>query len=206
MISLFIDTSTKRLIIGIYHNNKQIYYNCENTSNDLSSKVLPCLKKTLESIKLTCQDIDNIYVVNGPGSFTGIRVGVTIAKTLAWSLNKKIFPVSELMLLSTTDTEKNYIVPMIDARRGYVYGAIYDKNQQPILKDCYIKLEELKNKVDDLCSIDNACFVSYDAIDNSIIPNISVEKLFKKEFKDINPHSLNPNYLKKTEAEEKLNQ
>ena len=95
---------------------------------------------------------------------------------------------------------------MIDARRGYVYGAIYDRNQQPILKDCYIKLEELKNKVDDLCSIDNACFVSYDAIDNSIIPNISVEKLFKKEFKDINPHSLNPNYLKKTEAEEKLNQ
>lgn len=206
MISLFIDTSTKRLIIGIYHNNKQIYYNCENTSNDLSSKVLPCLKKTLESIKLTCQDIDNIYVVNGPGSFTGIRVGVTIAKTLAWSLNKKIFPVSELMLLATTDTEKNYIVPMIDARRGYVYGAIYDRNQQPILKDCYIKLEELKTKVDDLCSIDNACFVSYDAIDNSIIPNISVEKLFKKEFKDINPHSLNPNYLKKTEAEEKLNQ
>ena len=68
------------------------------------------------------------------------------------------------------------------------------------------ELEELKNKVDDLCSIDNACFVSYDAIDNSIIPNISVEKLFKKEFKDINPHSLNPNYLKKTEAEEKLNQ
>ena len=193
MISLFIDTSTKRLNIGIYHNNKQIYYNCENTSNDLSSKVLPCLKKTLESIKLTCQDIDNIYVVNGPGSFTGIRVGVTIAKTLAWSLNKKIFPVSELMLLATTDTEKNYIVPMIDARRGYVYGAIYDKNQQPILKDCYIKLEELKNKVDDLCSIDNACFVSYDAIDNSIIPNISVEKLFKKEFKDISPHSLNPN-------------
>lgn len=206
MISLFIDTSTKRLIIGIYHNNKQIYYNCENTSNDLSSKVLPCLKKTLESIKLTCQDIDNIYVVNGPGSFTGIRVGVTIAKTLAWSLNKKIFPVSELMLLATTDTDKNYIVPMIDARRGYVYGAIYDRNQQPILKDCYIKLEELKTKVDDLCSIDNACFVSYDAIDNSIIPNISMEKLFKKEFKDINPHSLNPNYLKKTEAEEKLNQ
>ena len=206
MISLFIDTSTKRLIIWIYHNNKQNYYNCEKKSNDLSSKVLPCLKKTLESIKLTCQDIDNIYVVNGPGSFTGIRVGVTIAKTLAWSLNKKIFPVSELMLLATTDTEKNYIVPMIDARRGYVYGAIYDKNQQPILKDCYIKLEELKNKVDDLCSIDNACFVSYDAIDNSIIPNISVEKLFKKEFKDINPHSLNPNYLKKTEAEEKLNQ
>lgn len=206
MISLFIDTSTKRLIIGIYHNNKQIYYNCENTSNDLSSKVLPCLKKALESIKLTCQDIDNIYVVNGPGSFTGIRVGVTIAKTLAWSLNKKIFPVSELMLLATTDTDKNYIVPMIDARRGYVYGAIYDRNQQPILKDCYIKLEELKTKVDDLCSIDNACFVSYDAIDNSIIPNISVEKLFKKEFKDINPHSLNPNYLKKTEAEEKLNQ
>lgn len=206
MISLFIDTSTQRLIIGIYHNNKQIYYNCENTSNDLSSKVLPCLKEALESIKLTCQDIDNIYVVNGPGSFTGIRVGVTIAKTLAWSLNKKIFPVSELMLLATTDTDKNYIVPMIDARRGYVYGAIYDRNQQPILKDCYIKLEELKNKVDDLCSLDNACFVSYDAIDNSIIPNISVEKLFKKEFKDINPHSLNPNYLKKTEAEEKLNQ
>ncbi len=206
MISLFIDTSTNRLMIGIYQNQTQIYFDNENTTNDLSSKVLPALKKALETTNLSINNIERIYVVNGPGSFTGIRVGVTIAKTIAWSLGKIISPVSELMLLATTKTDKNYIVPMIDARRGYVYGAIYNQKQQPILEDCYIKLEDLLKKVENFSSLDKVCFVSYDSLDNCIEPNVCVEKLLSKNLETVNPHSLNPSYLKKTEAEEKLNQ
>lgn len=206
MISLFIDTSTNHLIVGLYENEKNIFLDNENTTNDLSSKVLPTLKNALEESNLSLNKIDKLYVVNGPGSFTGIRVGVTIAKTLAYSLNKKIYPISELMLLSTTQTDKNYIVPIIDARRGYVYGAIYDKNLNPILKDCYIKLEELLKEVEKISSLDKVSFVSYDQFENCVKPDICIEKLFKQNLEAVNPHLLNPNYLKKTEAEEKLHQ
>lgn len=204
MISIFIDTSTNKLIIGIYQNEKELYFNNQNTSNDLSSKVLPQLKEAMDDANLSLHQIDHIYVVNGPGSFTGIRVGVTVAKTLAWSLNKKIYPVSELQLLATTETDKKYIVPMIDARRGYVYAGIYDKSLKPLLNDCYVSYEELMNKVKEISSIDHFCFVSYDKIENCIEPVINPLKIMSLKLTEINPHSLNPNYLKKTEAEEKL--
>jgi len=206
MISLFLDTSTSRLVIGVYKDKKQIYFENEFAGNDLSSRVLPNIQKILNSLSLKPNQVDEIYVVNGPGSFTGIRVGVTIAKTLAWSLNKKIYVVSGLQLLATTETDKKYIVPMIDARRNCVYAGMYDKKLKNILDDQYINYEELKNKIEEKCSLDEVEFVSYDSLENVTIPNINVEKLFDLvKFKEINAHSVNPNYLKKTEAEENLN-
>lgn len=206
MISLFLDTSTSRLIIGVYKDHKQIYFENEPTNNNLSSKFLPHIKACLESLSLTINQVDEIYVVNGPGSFTGIRVGVTIAKTLAWALKKKIYTISELELLATTDTDKKYIVPMFDARRGYVYAGMYNKNLKATIKNQHIQIEDLMKKIEEKCSLDEVEFVSYDNLDNSIEPNIDVEKLFTKiKFKELNPHSVNPDYLKKTEAEEKLN-
>ena len=114
MISLFIDTSTNRLIIGIYKDKKELYLENIEVHNDLSSKVLPHLKQILTDLKLNIKDIKEIYCVNGPGSFTGIRVGVTISKTLGLVLDSKIYPVSSLALMaSSMNTE--YVVPMIGA-------------------------------------------------------------------------------------------
>ena len=204
MIKLFIDTATSRLIVGIYKDNKELYSENVEAHNDLSSRVLPTIKKICEEVNIKINDVDEIYVVNGPGSFTGIRVGVTIAKTLAWSLNKKIYTVSELQLQASAPKTK-YIVPMIDARRGYVYAGVYNKNLKSIIKDQYIKLEDLKDLVSEY-STDELTFVSYDKFENAVVPEIDVERLLTKgKFKEINPHNVNPNYLKKTEAEEKLN-
>jgi tRNA threonylcarbamoyl adenosine modification protein YeaZ len=204
MIKLFIDTATSRLIVGIYKDNKELYLENVEAHNDLSSRVLPTIKKICEEVNIKINDVDEIYVVNGPGSFTGIRVGVTIAKTLAWSLNKKIYTVSELQLQASCGKSK-YIVPMIDARRGYVYAGVYNKNLKSIIKDQYIELDELKNLLSDYDE-NEITFVSYDKIDNTILPEVDIEKLLAKgKFKEVNPHNVNPNYLKKTEAEEKLN-
>lgn len=204
MTSLFIDTSTNRLIIGIYKDKKQIYLENEESNNDLSSKVLPHLKKSLNNLNLTINDIDDIYIVNGPGSFTGIRVGVTIAKTLGCAINKPIYPVSELQLIATTGTSK-YIVPLIDARRGYVYAGVYDNNLKSIIPDQYIKLENLYELLDKYDKKD-VTFISYDGIESATEPNINIEKLLLNgKFESVLAHHLNPNYLKKTEAEEKLN-
>ena len=172
-----------------------------NSSN--SSKIIPIIDEAFKHTSFKLRDIDKILVCNGPGSFTGIRVGVTVAKTIAWALKIDIIPISSLELLSTTKTNKKFLVPMIDARRGNVFGAIYDTSLKLIKKDSMIGIEELINNLDS-----NYEFVSYDSLNvkDVIKPSIDILKIVDKHKNDkgINPHNLNPNYLKLTEAEENL--
>ena len=185
---LFIDTCSNSLIISTIINNKIDYFFIDKNNNDTSSKVMKVINEAVPDIKI----IDKIFVVNGPGSFTGIRVGVTIAKTIGFCLNIPIIELSELELLATTNTDTKYNVALIDARRGYVYAGIYDKDLNCYLEDQHILLNDIKYP------IDYTIINSYD--------NIDLLKIIKKhEFDEpINPHNLNPNYLKRTEAEEKL--
>ena len=185
---LFIDTCSNCLIISTIINNKLDYFFIDKNNNDTSSKVMKVLKEAVCDINT----VDKIFVVNGPGSFTGIRVGVTIAKTIGFCLNIPIIKLSELELLATTKTDTKYNVSLIDARRGYVYAGIYDKDLNCYLEDQHVLLNDIKYPD------------SYTVIDN--YDNIDLLKIIKKhEFDEpINPHDLKPNYLKRTEAEEKL--
>lgn len=207
MITLFLDTSTTKFIVGIYRNFDCLFLDVDNNNNDLSSKVLPKIDNALKKCDLLLDDIDKIIVVNGPGSFTGIRVGVTIAKTLAWTKNIDILTISSLELLATTQSSKEYVVPLIDARRDYFYAGVY-LNGKNIINDQYISRSELLEKIKKITDIDNVYFVSYDNIDNldTHYPELVIEKIIKKysNKKSLNPHSVNPNYLKRVEAEEKL--
>jgi len=198
MISLLIDTSTSNLTVSIIKGQEVIYKYQETILSDMSSKLLPIIDNGLKELNLKLENIDKIFVVNGPGSFTGIRVGVTVAKTIAWALKKDIIPLSSLELIATTNTSKKYIVPMIDARRNNVFAGIYDNNLNCIKEDKLISRDELSNLDEDYE------FVSYDNIVGVIKPNIDVIKIINKHINDegINPHNLNPNYLKLTEAEE----
>ena len=183
---LFIDTCSNCLIISTIINNKIDYFFIDKNNNDTSSKVMKVLKEAVADINT----MDKIFVVNGPGSFTGIRVGVTIAKTIGFCLNIPIISLSELELLATSNTDTKYNVALIDARRGYVYAGIYDNDLNNYLKDQHIMLSDIKYPN------------NYTVIDN--YDNIDLLKIIKKhEFdKPINPHDLKPNYLKRTEAEE----
>lgn len=207
MITLFLDTSTTKFIVGIYKNFDCLFLDVDDNNNDLSSKVLPTIDNTLKKCDLLLDDIDKIIVVNGPGSFTGIRVGVTIAKTLAWTKNIDILTISSLELLATTKSSKEYVAPLIDARRDYFYAGVY-LNGKNIINDQYISRSELLEKIKKITDIDNVYFVSYDNIDNLDVhsPKLVIEKIIKKysNKKSLNPHSVNPNYLKRVEAEEKL--
>ena len=190
---LFIDTSNN-LIISIIKNNKEIYCFNSRDNSQTSAKVMSILDESLTKTNLNIKDIDKIFVVNGPGSFTGIRVGVTIAKIIGFCLNIPIIPLSELELLATTNANTNYNVSLIDARRGYVYGAIYDKDLKPYFKDKYILLSDLEKEYPS----------SYTIITDT--NKIDIVKIVNKHESDnpIGPHALKPNYLKKTEAEENL--
>ena len=204
MISLFLDTSIKYITISISKDNKQLYFFHEKVFEDLSIKLLPMIDEALKTTSIEINDIDKIYIVNGPGSFTGIRIGLTFAKILAWSLNVEIVPISSLELIATTSTESDYIIPYIDARRGNCFISIYDKNLNVIENDQFVNFDNFIDKLDKNKSYE---IVSYDDLEcGKLFPNIDVMKIINKHNNDIgvNPHSLNPNYLKDTEAEEKL--
>lgn len=205
---LYIDTTTSYLYTGLVVDGKLIADIKEDFGKDLSSCALQKISELLQNNELVPNDIDKIMVVNGPGSFTGIRVGVTIAKTYAYSLNKKVITISSLEAMAlSSKTDSTFKIPMIDARRGYVYGAIFNSDATPVLKPQYITLEALKCAVDHLID-------SYEYISNQNFTDIKTE-LYNPDIEKIvntfenreetNPHAVNPVYLKQTEAEEKQN-
>ena len=200
MISLFIDTSISFPTIALIRDNEVLYGFHEEIKSDMSSKILQIIDDGLKKSNLTLNSINNIFVVTGPGSFTGVRIGVTIAKTIAWSLNKKIIPISSLEFIATTNTNKDYLISMIDARRGNVFAGIYTNTLDCVMNDTLISLEELLKDKEN-----NYELVSYDSIQSAIKPLPSVIKIINKHVNDtgVNPHELKPNYLKLTEAEEK---
>jgi tRNA threonylcarbamoyladenosine biosynthesis protein TsaB len=205
MINLFIDTSSSRIVVALTKNSQLINIINEVNGHDLSSRALPLIDKLFKMSNTEPSAIDRIYVVNGPGSFTGIRIGVTIAKMMAWTLNKEIVTISELELLATTDFDTDYIIPWIDARRKAVFAGVYDKNGN-VVEDKYIKIQDLQESLENNKTY---TFVSYDDVDeikDSIKPEIDVLKVIERHQRDksLNPHSVNPNYLKMTEAEENL--
>ena len=84
---LYIDTSSSYLYSAIVEDDKLISYVSEDYGQNLSEVALPKIVSMFEDNNLKPKNIDKIIVVNGPGSFTGIRIGITIAKIYAWSLN-----------------------------------------------------------------------------------------------------------------------
>lgn len=208
MITLFIDTCHYNLIVGIYRDNEELILLKEKNDNHLSERLLPLIDNAFTQVNLDINDTENIVVANGPGSFTGVRIGVTVAKTLAYSLNCKIHTVSELKVMATHSFDTKYIVPLIDARRDAVYGAMYSNCLEPVIEDTYIPLSDLLDKITEITSMDQVTFVSYENFENinTVIPTIALSSVISenKDDEGIVCHLVNPNYLKKTEAEEKL--
>ncbi len=203
---LYIDTSSNFLYTGIVDNDKLLIEQSEKLEQNLSKNALPEIAKMFEEVNIKPNDIDKIIVVDGPGSFTGIRIGITIAKIYAYALKKDITTVSSLEVMAVSNENASYYVTLIDARRGFVYGAIYDSNYKEIFEKSYIKLEIIKNE---LKKLDNYLIITNDEIDiegKKVTYKPDILKVVNKykNRKSINPHTVNPNYLKLTEAEEKL--
>lgn len=206
MISLFLDTCSLIIKIGLLKEKNLIDYVEFENDNKLSEKLLPVMKNMLDKNGYKVNDLNRIYISVGPGSFTGIRIGVTVAKVIAWSLNIDIIPISSLEVMASYDTDKKYVCSFIDARRGYVYAGIYNNDLSNYVSDKYIKFDTLENDIKNIK--DDILFVSES---NNFVscnkPKIDILKIVNKHVNDLptNPHKVNPIYLKLTEAEEKLN-
>lgn len=208
MRCLYLDTSSSFLYTGVVEDETLLCDRKIRFDKDLSTKALITLVTMLEEKNIEPNDIDKIILVNGPGSFTGCRIGITIAKTYAWALNKPICTISSLEAMALTDDEFDYHVPLIDARRGYVFAGIYDKDNNAILKDQYIKLSVLETAINNMS--DNFTYITNDDFDlkgniKKYDPDILKIVLKYRDRESVNPHGLDANYLKLTEAEENLN-
>ncbi|AMX84752.1 tRNA threonylcarbamoyladenosine biosynthesis protein TsaB [Geobacillus subterraneus] len=97
-----------------------------HVKKDHSSQAMPAIESLLRQCKVAPGELDLIVVAKGPGSYTGVRIGVTIAKTLAWSLGIPIAGVSSLEVLAANGRYfPGVIVPLFDARRGQLYTGLY---------------------------------------------------------------------------------
>ena len=174
------------------------------SSSEHSKYTMSEIEKLFKNSNIAPKSVDKIMVIDGPGSFTGVRIGVTIAKTYAWACKINVVPISTLKAYALSLDGYDYYIPLIDARRGYVYGAIYDKNYDAAVKDTYVELDKLKSVADNL---ENVVFISNDKFNLETVPaNIDIQKIYNyyKDEEGVNPHALVPSYLKKTEAEEKI--
>ena len=134
MYSILLDTHSKDLFIIIYKDHKVISEN-KYTFPNQSKYIISKLQEVLDSNKIDIKELKEIIVVNGPGSFTGVRIGVTVAKTIAYALDIPIKSISSLYLQAiNANSDKDYLIAIPD-NKGYYVGEFSKDNK--LLKDYY---------------------------------------------------------------------
>lgn len=131
MTLLHIETSTKNCSVGISRNGEMLCL-CEEYDNNYghSEKLHQFVNWALEGAKISLKDLDGVCVSKGPGSYTGLRIGVSAAKGFCFGLNIPLHSLTSLEILAESQIDKgfDFIIPMIDARRMEVYTAVFDGN------------------------------------------------------------------------------
>ncbi|NRD77620.1 tRNA (adenosine(37)-N6)-threonylcarbamoyltransferase complex dimerization subunit type 1 TsaB [Bacillus sp. BRMEA1] len=127
MTILAIDTSNNPLGVALLDDDKIIGEYITNLKKNHSIRIMPAIHALMKDCEKQPSDITKIVVAKGPGSYTGVRIGVSIAKTLAWTLNIPLVGVSSLEILAAGPGRyfTGYVSPLFDARRGQIYTGLY---------------------------------------------------------------------------------
>ena len=215
MLILGIDTSTKICTCSIFDSeNGVIAETSLSVKKNHSNIVMPIIDNLFKISDLTINDMDKIAVAIGPGSFTGVRIALGIAKGLAMALNKPLIAVNELDILEAIASgNENEIIPLIDARKERVYY----KYQNKYIDDYLINLISNFDKNKKYIFVGDGA-INYKNIlkdnlgDNAIVlpmynafPRASIlcELALNKE--EANIYTLEPEYISKSRAEKNFN-
>lgn len=192
MISMFIDTSLSDVSIALIKDGKLLSKINNSIPGQHSIYVTKYVDEIIKENNLSPKDVDEIVVVNGPGSFTGIRIGVTIAKIFAYLQNIRIVSITSLQARVIGETSK-YILSKIDAKHDNYYVGLYDENYNKILE----KFSNIK-EIDKLIN-------EYSPLVVEPSKEYNIEKIIEYTGKlpSENVHAVNPIYLKLPEAMEK---
>lgn len=137
MISLVMDTSNSYLAVGLFKDNMCLEAFQEKGSRRQSEKAIPTLKEVLDRHHIALKDVNEMIITSGPGSYTGVRVAMTIAKTLAAVSDVRIKSVSSLAAYAGM----NQALSVIDARGHKVFVGVYE-NGLPLIKEQVVALED----------------------------------------------------------------
>lgn len=118
-----------------------------------AATILPMLDRLVRAQGWSPRDVEEVYVSVGPGSFTGLRIGVTLAKTLALSIGAKIVPVpSTRVLLGNVPDDAREVIIVLDAKRGQIFTARFTRN--PGIDPADIRIAWIENEAEHLDTLD----------------------------------------------------
>ncbi len=198
MITLLIDTSLEYVRVALIKDGKLLAGKEENVPNMHSVYATSYIKKVLDEALIDANDIEKIMVVNGPGSFTGVRIGVTIAKTYGYLIKKEVTPLSSLKCMALSKKSNTNIMSLISARRNNYYMGLYNDKYEEIVPEGFYDV----NQIMELINKYQPVVVSNEY---NVIGNVKLEKVnfdwisiynYYKDEETINAHKLVPNYLK----------
>ena len=178
---LFIDTHASLITIAL-KNKKDLFVKTQESEYSHSIFTMPMIESIFKENNLDVHDLKKIIVVNGPGSFTGIRIGLSIAKTMAYALKIDINTISSLTAYLVSNDTKEKRKAVIEDNKGY-YISVFDENNKNIVPEYYAEEDnedypQLEEKLDVSKIID-----------------------YCKNMKSKNHHFIKANYIKKIEVE-----
>lgn len=220
MKMLAMDTSNHVLAVALMEDNTVLAELSTNIKKDHSSRLMPAIVELMQQVDIKPGELERLIVARGPGSYTGTRIGVTTAKSMAWALDIPIIPVSSLEVMAYNGKYfPGYICPFIDARRESVFTALYrweDEGLTKVKDEVNIKMSEWLSMLQDLdtpilfMSPDMTVFeemikkqCQHAVISDAAAQIVRPANLFEvgKTQKEVPAHEVAPHYLRITEAE-----
>ena len=209
---LNIDTAVETASVCLAKNGEVLSFSKNENQKDHAAWLHIAIKEIFEKNNLKIDFIDAVGVTEGPGSYTGLRIGMATAKGICYALNKPLITINTLLIMANAakDSDTQLLCPMIDARRMEVFTAIYTKDLQIIKEPISMTVNE--NSFDEELTLNSICFFGNGSnkfqkikdhsnaffkkidLDARIMVLLAEEKFNKKEFADL--AYVEPFYLK----------
>lgn len=205
------DTSSKALTLAILEDETLLAQMTLNIKKNHSITLMPATDFLMNSLDMKPTDLDRIVVAQGPGSYTGLRMAVATAKTLAHTLKIELVGVSSLLALVPEQVE-GLVIPVMDARRNNVYAGFYQSGQS-VRPEAHLPLAEvleIAGVADQPVTFVGETAVFAEQIE-AALPGVSVQPTLPDaaaigrlglDLPAQSIHDFVPNYLKRVEAEE----
>lgn len=187
MYTLFISTFDKLITIGLLKNGEVLDKKIKESDRNHSIYVMPMIEEILSVNEITTSYLNEIIVVNGPGSFTGVRLGVTIAKTLAYTLDIPIKTITSLESYAVSiESNDNKLITISDLKGKFI--GYFNRDNEVLEEFKYLSNNEYKEYIKDKKETE--------------LKEFNLESIYKylKSIDSINPHIVNPIYIKGIEA------
>ncbi|MFC3927291.1 tRNA (adenosine(37)-N6)-threonylcarbamoyltransferase complex dimerization subunit type 1 TsaB [Streptococcus caprae] len=208
---LSFDTSSQALTVAILRDEQVLADLTLNIKKNHSISLMPSIDFLMGQLGMDPQDLDRIVVAQGPGSYTGLRVAVATAKTLAYSLNISLVGVSSLQAIALNVAFDGLVVPLMDARRNNAYVGFYEDGRA-VQPDRHDSLDAILVACQDRAKLafvgevsnfrDQILEAFPQALVQEVLPSaVAMGRLGLQE-EPHEVHSFVPEYLKKVEAEE----